>query len=51
MRSFLTFSDPIGCTVVVVGPQYIYRLKAVMEEVNKISEKRDKLKEYVSVVG
>ena len=48
-RSFVSFSDPTGCTVVVVGGEYIHRLDEVMKNVDEIGDEMDRIPEAVFV--
>ena len=49
-RSFVSFSDPTGCTVVVVGGEYIHRLDEVMKNVDEIvDEMNERIPEAVFV--
>ena len=45
----MSFSDPTGCTVVVVGGEYIHRLDEVMKNVDKIGDEIDRIPEPVFV--
>ena len=47
LRSFVSFSDPTGCTVVVVGGEYIHRLDEVMKNVDEIGDEIRRLPEAV----
>ena len=49
IRSFVSFSDPTGCTVVVVGGEYIHRLDEVMKNVDEISGEMFRIPEAVFV--
>ena len=49
IRSFVSFSDPTGCTVVVVGGEYIHRLDEVMKNVDEIGDEMDRIPEAVFV--
>ena len=45
----MTFSDPTGCTVVVVGGEHINKFEDVMESVDKIGDEMSRLPEAVFV--
>ena len=45
----MSFSDPTGCTVVVVGGEYIHRLDEVMKNVDEIGEEMKRIPEAVFV--
>ena len=45
----MSFSDPTGCTVVVVGGEYIHRLDEVVKNVDKIGDEMDRIPEAVFV--
>ena len=45
----MSFNDPTGCTVVVVGGEYINKFQAVMKELNRIGDQMKRIPEAVFV--